>query len=377
MSAGGKLECFTNTTETTYKGIISTVGKGNWLVKVSPYLFFRQNTRQLWIGANSSPLRREDIQSGINHISSYEERIGNIYLRPSYNYDIKLQYTYYKATKLNIILCADIFNKEYVSAIWNDINGKRYTLPVNSDVPTYKLQSFLSIAKAFGKSENWYLSFYATGGYDSSTIYLSDNKLSEIDKDHFDYIEFMKSIWGNENGNIFYSGASGFKRCQTGICKVKGNLSSEYRNDFMTISIEVMPEIILSKYSNFDNGKHNAGTISVIPSMDFLISDSWYIGTNINYQKYFGYGYSYNRSIWDWEIDISKDIGMFSISLSAYDILNQSRSIIYDATALYRQSSMTNNLGRSIILGIAYNFGKSNTTAERKANVFNRNYSKF
>jgi hypothetical protein len=87
---------------------------------------------------------------------------------------------------------------------------------------------------------------------------------------------------------------------------------------------------------------------------------------------YRGYGSAYDKKTFDWGIDLSKDIKMITLSLECRDILNNTVAMEHSATAEYIMNTISRNLGRRILVGITYNFGKANTKIENKAENFVR-----
>ena len=82
---------------------------------------------------------------------------------------------------------------------------------------------------------------------------------------------------------------------------------------------------------------------------------------------YRGYAEGYGQPEWQWNAEISKDIGAFNLNISVYDILNQTRNLTHTVTANYEEDSYRLIMGRHILFGVKWNFGKMNAAQSRRA----------
>ncbi|MBQ8021823.1 MAG: hypothetical protein IJ255_03965, partial [Bacteroidales bacterium] len=56
-------------------------------------------------------------------------------------------------------------------------------------------------------------------------------------------------------------------------------------------------------------------------------------------------------------LEISKNIGSFTIGLNGYDLLNQAKTLNISESGNYYSESRTNMLGRYVLLTVSYRFG--------------------
>jgi hypothetical protein len=91
------------------------------------------------------------------------------------------------------------------------------------------------------------------------------------------------------------------------------------------------------------------------------------LGTEFNYNFYTGYSGNYGLPEWHWNASITKNIGAFSLSFKAVDILNQTRNLDHTATDDYTEDTYSLVLGRHFLLGFKWNFGKMNAANSRRA----------
>ena len=89
--------------------------------------------------------------------------------------------------------------------------------------------------------------------------------------------------------------------------------------------------------------------------------------TNISYAFYNGYPEGYGQPEWRWNASVSKNIGAFNLSVTVHDILNQTRNLTHTVTANYEEDSYRLIMGRYILFGVKWNFGKMNATHSNRA----------
>jgi DNA-directed RNA polymerase specialized sigma24 family protein len=70
---------------------------------------------------------------------------------------------------------------------------------------------------------------------------------------------------------------------------------------------------------------------------------------------------------WRWYASVSKNIGAFNLSVKVYDILNQTRRLTHTVTANYEEDSYRLCMGRYILFGVKWNFGKMNAVHSARA----------
>ena len=82
---------------------------------------------------------------------------------------------------------------------------------------------------------------------------------------------------------------------------------------------------------------------------------------------YKGYPAGYGQPEWQWNAEITKSIGAFNLSIKLHDILNQTRSLNHKAEANYKEDTYSLVMGRFILFGVKWNFGKMNAVHSRRA----------
>ena len=93
----------------------------------------------------------------------------------------------------------------------------------------------------------------------------------------------------------------------------------------------------------------------------------WDFDTDISYRTYKGYSAGFNDPELQWNAEISKNIGAFNLGLSAHDILDRTRNLTHNVTANYEEDTYRLIMGRYVLFGVKWNFGKMNAVHSRRA----------
>ena len=113
----------------------------------------------------------------------------------------------------------------------------------------------------------------------------------------------------------------------------------------------------------------NTWDFNLASSITLRTESGWNFKTKGTYYFYRGYSAGYGDPNFIWNMGISKQLGSITLSLNAYDILNQKKSLNRSTSAEYVMDSYSNILGRFFLAGITFNFGKmnakNNETAQR------------
>ncbi|MBR1869210.1 MAG: outer membrane beta-barrel protein [Bacteroidales bacterium] len=123
----------------------------------------------------------------------------------------------------------------------------------------------------------------------------------------------------------------------------------------------------MAKYSLSQNTDMNVLRTSFNGRGSYTTKHGFEINSELFYVFYNGYSDGFGKPEWRWNASITKDIGAFTLSLRAHDILNQTRGLDYEITANYEEESYRLISGRHILFGVKWNFGKMNKVHSRRA----------
>lgn len=272
----------------------------------------------------------------------------------------------------NIIFQENILKNNLVTASWLDNEGKRFSMPVNSRKNIHTEHIFASIYVYFDAKKKWRLQLYSTGDVSTGISYQADGPLSIIDTRDFNYRDFIGQVYGNERGDLFYSGQSGFNENKTKVFNGEGSAYLVFRTAKMELSFGVSPEWFISNYSLANTAAIKAYSIKYEQNVDYTFPVGIFVHTEFGPIVYRGYGKGTDRTAWNWNLSASKDLGMMTLSLKCNDLLNKrilpSRSVGEE----YCTTTLSRTLRRTILLGVTLNFGKSDSKRLSAANSFTR-----
>jgi hypothetical protein len=374
LQFGGSARAISNENYAHSFGIDTRTGVNELLWNWSPFIRLntsikKQNFNFSYSGDAERPLQSE-IAPAIDIVNPTRISIGNIYLRPSFTHSIGVSLSggndekhrsYYLSCYSNINM------KETVTASWFDSNSVQYSIPVNAKNNGYTLNINSSFDTPLNAKRNLRFSVYAYSYLTFKTNYQSSGILDGLNTDKFIYSDFISKFWGNSKGDIFYSGASGFKKSNTTTLSLYLDPSVTYKGDFLTIEGGSSIHKQTAKYSI--DSKANVSTWELY----YFITPTWTtakdldISASIGYDTYYGYPKGYNEPRWMCAASISKSIRGITLSLMADDLLNQNR--YRSKTNGYNYTEDYNRLciGRKIMMSITFNFGKANAMKNQAA----------
>lgn len=352
-------------TSAVSKGFKSVSGKGEWLDNWIPFINYEylkgKNIVSLKYEGTSSGLAISDVTPNVNVSNPTRIVAGNIYLKPSFKHILKTKYKYSNdVTKslFDISFEGTNENGKVVSAIWYDSDGIRYTVPVNTQRPGFSSVVQILYKMPFGNNSQFRFEVKGRLKYDSKISYQAKGKLPGIDLYNFNYENFIGKFWGSPNGDLFYSGESGFVESFTRSLNSSAEVMMGYRISILDIAVMARVNHIFSRYSINPMDNENiwnnmvGNTIKVTPGRD------WEILNKLEYKFYSGYSDGYGRSEALWSIYVGKKIKSMTIALKLDDILNQRQNLSYKVNADYAEESHTNLIGRHFLLSLSFDFGR-------------------
>ena len=371
---GAQLDQEQNVTFSRSLGKESTVGKEKWVFNWAPYAeieWKKDNTSLTFdYGGRSKTPSGALIVPTLDVSNPVQMTAGNTYLRPSFSH-----YCYFgfrssnpqRYSFINVSLQGNLSTNEFVYASWFDADGNRYAVPVNSRDPGVSSQLNVSYSTPLDKEKHFSFSLYGFARCSFNTSYQATSLLPGLDKDNFNYDEFMSAFWGNADGDLFYSGASGFARSRTNTITYDIHPSFEYKLDNFSAELSAGASNTITKYTLNPDADINSWDFEVNGNVLYSAPKGWEFETFANYYFYRGYSAGYGEPEFIWNIGISKQIKAVSLSLRVNDILNQRKALSRTATEDYVQDVYRNVIGRCFLVGISLNFGKMNAKNNERA----------
>ena len=309
-----------------------------------------------------TPTRQETDCSAPDFSNPVDISTGNIYLKTGYRQDFSLSVIRGSKRRgsnfMDIRLRGAMNLNEIIRASWYDLSAIRYSIPVNSKHPAYNVGLNVTYSKSLNKKRSLNLTITPKADFRTGTIYVSNGPLKGIDQEKFDYADMMKWLYGDKNGSEFYSGRSGFieNRTQNLNWTVNADLKYELKNWSLREGLSATNTC--AWYSASPDAEINNWRINTYTEALWKNRQGWEVEGRLDFNWYRGFSSGYNKPDWLLNMRIAKAIKLFTISLSAYDILDNSRSFSHIASAEYVEDTYRNSLGRCILLGVSFNFGK-------------------
>ena len=177
----------------------------------------------------------------------------------------------------------------------------------------------------------------------------------------------MADFWGKSGGDRFYSGRSGFAESRTRSVGPAAGFSVKYNQDRYSFSAGARTQGRIARYSLNPAADLNTLDTRLTADASYKTRHEFEFNSDIAYVFYRGYAEGYGQPEWQWNAEVSKNIGAFNLSVKVHDILNQTRNLTHTVTANYEEDSYRLIMGRYVLFGVKWNFGKMNASQSSRA----------
>lgn len=363
-------------TETWSKsfGIEATTGQSEWYWHLAPRLRFQHSSGNNRWNFSTSGYSSQPSQSSMlprmNITDPARPTIGNIYLRPNGYSFISASWNNNNREKFSTLMASmygNIDSNPVTYARWYDSDGILYSVPVNARKNMVSGSLFSNYTTPLDGKKRLFLTLGLSGGISRSTSYQAKGTLEGLDKDSFDYSSFMESFWGTAAGERFYSGESGFAESTTTTFSPRISASVRYNAGGISGSVNASTSRNIARYSVDPNLNLNTADNRIGANASYSTKHEFEFTTDISYNWYNGYPVGYGAPEWQWNGEISKNIKAFTLSLKINDILDQTRNLTHTVTANYEEDTYSLVMGRYILFGLKWNFGKMNAAHSQRA----------
>ena len=372
VQLGVAVEAVNNEVRAKSLGVETWAGKDEWLVNWSPSVMYqyRKDGTNVSVGYDgyASQPSASRMTPTIDISNPIQISAGNIYLRPDFSHEL---YSSLRANNRETFAFLSAYMKfsmttgSIVDANWFDNEGVRYSVPVNSKKPQTRSYIYLTYNRPFGKERRFTFSVSGNVNYNANYSYQATSRLEGMDLKAFDYNNFMKEFWGNSDGDIFYSGQSGFAESRTNTIYWGGDMELRYSIDKLDASLSMATANRFSKYSLDKSANINTWENEVGLNILYRPGKDWELDTDLNYRFYRGYSNGFGAPEWNWDLTVKKSIKSVTLALVAADILNQTRNLQRRVSAEYMEDVYSNILGRFFMFSVQFNFGKVNAKKNR------------
>lgn len=348
-------------------GTETITGKGEWLVNVSPFVYYNYEKDGIDLGIYYSGIEERSSATSmlpsLNISNPVQITAGNIYLKPQYTHHIHTSLSTNNRETFSffsIYLNGQITTRSTVQASWMDASGVRYAVPVNSRKPQTTGSAYLSYSRPITKDRQLTFQLGARATYTGGTSYQAVSRLEGLDLQSFDYNTFMNEFWDDASGDRFYSGQSGFAESRTNSFVSGGDFKLKYSIEKLDANLSYGISNRISRYSLDPTANQKNWTHYINTDILYRPGKNWEIGTDMSYRFYRGYAYGFGLPEWRWNMSVSKSIKSVTLGLKVADILNQTRNMRRTVSAEYVEDVYSNVLGRFFLFSVSFNFGKMN-----------------
>ena len=374
ITLGARAIGLMNETYSKSFGIEDTTGKDEWNWFVTPTLRFqhswginRLNVSVAGYSQRPTPSRMRPV---LNITDLTRLSLGNVYLKP-------YSYTSFsgnwnrnnreKFSTLMVYLLGDLNRSTITYARWYDASGILYSIPVNARKPGVSGQAIVNYTTPLDAKKSWSLTISANAAASSNVSYQARTALEGLDKDSFDYMNFMDGFWGNADGDRFYAGQSGFAESRTRTFSPNAGFTVKYNRERWSLQTGAHTGWYVARYSLDPSVDMNTMDTRLELGGSFTTKHEFEFDSDLSYEFYRGYAEGYGLPEWQWNAEISKNIGAFNLSVKAHDILNQTRNLSHSVTANYEEDTCRLIMGRYVLFGVKWNFGKMNAAHSQRA----------
>ena len=374
ITLGARAIGLLNETYSKSFGIEDTTGKDEWNWFVTPTLRFQHswgfNRLNMTVAGYSQRPTPSRMRPVLNITDLTRLSLGNVYLKPysytsfssSWNRNNREKFS-----TLMVYLMGDLNYSTITYARWYDTAGILYSIPVNARKPGVSGQVIVNYTTPLDAKKNWSLTISGNAAASSSVSYQARTALDGLDKDTFDYMDFMDGFWGNADGDRFYGGQSGFAESRTRTFSPYAGFTVKYNQERWSLRAGANTGWYVARYSLDPSVNMNTMDTRLELGGSFTTKHEFEFESDLSYEFYKGYAEGYGKPEWQWNAEISKNIGAFNLSVKAHDILNQTRNLSHSVTANYEEDTCRLIMGRYVLFGVKWNFGKMNAAHSQRA----------
>ncbi len=356
------------------QGMESTIGEGEWLWSFAPFLRYSLGDfMALYSGSSSQPSHSQMV-SLLNIADPTRISTGNVYLKTSFSHGLTLSYRTPRSKDMRFLMVdlnAQLVTNPVVTASWFDASSVRYSIPVMARRPTVSLRPALTFMTPLDRDSRWRMTIGLSGLYSRTVNYQAAGILAGIDTDTFDYADFMRGFWGSESGDVFYGGGSGFRESVTHQMSLIPSVNTTYNGEHIQASANLRASGHYAWYSVDTQANSQTWVATATLSATWMAPLDFQLNGMYSFNRYFGYSDGFANATHHLNISLTKNIKAFTLSLQARDLLNQGLSIVHNVDADSVSDSYSLSLGRNILFGVTWNFGRMNARNSRTADRVN------
>ena len=343
-----------------------TNGKGyennvwNFAPRAMVFYDFNENSniRLFYFGRSSQPSTSQ-LMPVMDNSNPLSMSLGNPYLEPYFNHTLRSEWEFsnkqtFFTARVNVQ--GGMVQNPITNASWYDNNGRQYSFPVNGH-NTYNGSVRVMINAPIAKS-NFSVSNMTNASYSKSGSFVGGSKLDMSGyfngAGEFDYEAFHNHYFGDSDA----AWNADFLDNSTRNLSLMERVRLTYRDDHIEVIGSARTRVSKPWYTIQESvaatwNNQASGSIKWTPG-----TSGFEISTEARYNWYNGYTTPQDpQFIWDASMSMPIFKRQATISLKAYDLLEQARNLRVNVTDNYYQETRNNTLGRYVILSFTWRFG--------------------
>ena len=321
------------------------------------------NVRLFYFGNSSQPSTSQ-LNPVLDNSNPLSLALGNPYLNPYFSHRLRSDLEFSnKQTFFTARLHVEggMVQNPIVSASWYDQNSRAYTFPVNGH-NSYTGNVRVMINAPIAKS-NFSISNMTNANFSQSGSFIG---AANLDMDRFLTKDASGSITAfkyDEFHNYYFVESpdqwnKDFLDNTTRSLSLTERLRATYRSDHWEIIASGRTRVTKPWYT-LQNEVAATWNNQVSGSIKWTIGETGIeLSTDANYNWYNGYTTPQDpQLVWNASFSVPMFKRQATLSLKAYDILDQARNLSVVTTDNYYQETRNNTLGRYIMLSFTWRFG--------------------
>ena len=331
----------------------------NWSPEAMLSYDINDNTmvRMFYFGRSSQPSTSQ-LMPVPDNSNPLNVSLGNPYLLPYFNHNIRGMFGYTNRetfTSIHGRIGGSLVQDGIVNAQWYDDNNVQYSMPVNGPI-SGSADANLMINSPFGRNSKFSIFSMTFARYNESSSYIGKSGTFNTDDYYdsenaeFDYETFMNMF--NADSDKY------FTKNKTQSVSFTQRLRFTFRSDLVELNVGGRTRFSKSWYTISSSNKPATWNNQVDFSMNWTLPGGFGLVSDLDYNWYDGYTTPQeDEFVLNAEITKLLFKSKFTLSLKAYDILNQSKNLSVSDSTNKHTETWNNTLGRYIILSLTYRFG--------------------
>ncbi len=316
------------------------------------------NVRLFYFGRSSQPSTSQ-LMPVMDNSNPLSMSLGNPYLTPYFNHGLRSDLEFSNRQSfftMRLHLEGNYTQNPITSANWYDLNGRQYSFPVNGQ-DSFNTAARLMVNTPIARS-NFSIFNMTRVSYSHSGSYVGASSLDMSGyfnaQDEFDYEKFHTDYFEGGTGKWETDFLDNTTRSFTLIERLRAT----YRLDNLEIMAGGRTRMTKPWYTvqaDVDATWSN----QVNASINWTLGDTGIdLGTDLDYNWYRGYTTDQpSEFVWNASASVLVFKRQATLSLKAYDILDQAKNLTVASAENYYSEVRNNTLGRYIILSLTWRFG--------------------